>query len=508
MITYDVNLCIGTDNPNKRLAVKCHDTGVNLRVRLQVCKPGKWMDDIKPYSIPDGSTAVLKVTKPDKKYCITDGVTGNNEILFEMKPQAFTAPGICSAEVSLFGPDGKRITSGTFYINVPEECICGCDLDSENYIDVMSEQIRIAVEAAARAEAAVSHGPIIKDGTWWLWDHSKGKYVDSSVQAEATDEVDTEDIAAAVEQYMDANPVTPEGIGALDASKLPEAVNDALAQAKASGEFKGEPGEPGQPGKDGADGAPGEKGKKGDPGEPGKDGQDGSPGKDGYTPIKGVDYFDGEPGKDGEDYILTEADKQEIAEQAAQMVDVPEAEIPSALPNPNALTFTGAVSATYDGSQAVTVAIPQGGGGEWRLADSYTLEEDVASIEWTGDTEVNEMLVAMNGIVNNEANDLANAVAAVYVRGVKATGAWTGNIFSGKNMFFVRTGGAFPSYLSFSRRGNYIEAKGIQCESQTYGTANAHFGILPTDSFVGFMLSFNNTAHRAKAGMTVEVYVR
>lgn len=172
------------------------------------------------------------------------------------------------------------------------------------------------------------------------------------------------------------------------------------------------------------------------------------------------------------------------------------------------LTFTGAVEATYDGSRAVTVDIPQGGGGEWRLADSYTLEEDVASIEWTGDTEVNEMLVAMNGIVNNEANDLANATAAVYVRGVKATGDWTGNILSGKNMFFVRTGGAFPSYLSFTRRGNYIEAKGMQCESQTYGTATANFGVLPTDSFVGFMLSFNNTAHRAKAGMTVEVYVR
>jgi hypothetical protein len=245
--------------------------------------------------------------------------------------------------------------------------------------------------------------------------------------------------------------------GGVSEEQLTEAVNEALEEAKASGDFKGEPGEPGDP---------------------------------------------------GADYILTPEDKQEIAEQAAELVDVPEAEIPSALPNPNALTFTGAVSATYDGSQAVTVAIPQGGGGEWRLADSYTLEEDVASIEWTGDTEVNEMFVAMNGIVNNEANDLTNTSAAAYVRGIKATGNRTGNIFSGKNMFFVRTGGAFPSYLSFTRRENYIEAKGVQCESQTYGTANAHFGILPTDSFVGFMLSFNKTEHRAKAGMTVEVYVR
>lgn len=47
----------------------------------------------------------------------------------------------------------------------------------------------------------------------------------------------------------------------------------------------------------------------------------GPAGKDGYTPVKGVDYFDGEPGKDGadgQDYVLTEADKQEIA----RMVEV------------------------------------------------------------------------------------------------------------------------------------------------------------------------------------------
>lgn len=49
-------------------------------------------------------------------------------------------------------------------------------------------------------------------------------------------------------------------------------------------------------------------------------------GKDGYTPIKGVDYFDGakgdkgdkgdkgEPGADGKDYILTDVDKTEIAD--------------------------------------------------------------------------------------------------------------------------------------------------------------------------------------------------
>lgn len=36
---------------------------------------------------------------------------------------------------------------------------------------------------------------------------------------------------------------------------------------------------------------------------------------DGYTPQKGVDYFDGEPGTPGKDYVLTSKDKKEIANQ-------------------------------------------------------------------------------------------------------------------------------------------------------------------------------------------------
>lgn len=69
----------------------------------------------------------------------------------------------------------------------------------------------------------------------------------------------------------------------------------------------------------------GPQGQPGKDGEQGPQGVQGEPGKDGYTPVKGVDYFDGEkgeqgiqgiqgePGKDGQDYILTEDDKAEIA---------------------------------------------------------------------------------------------------------------------------------------------------------------------------------------------------
>lgn len=82
----------------------------------------------------------------------------------------------------------------------------------------------------------------------------------------------------------------------LDATKLDEAIYGALAQAKASGEFKGDKGEKGEKG------LQGEKGADGRDGRDGKDGKDGGKGEDGRTPIKGEDYF-------------TEEDKAEFVEE-------------------------------------------------------------------------------------------------------------------------------------------------------------------------------------------------
>ena len=77
--------------------------------------------------------------------------------------------------------------------------------------------------------------------------------------------------------------------------------------------LKGEPGDKGEPGytpkkgvdyfdgKDGQDGKDGYTPQKNIDYFDGKDGVDGKDGKDGYTPKKGVDYFDGEKGEPGED---------------------------------------------------------------------------------------------------------------------------------------------------------------------------------------------------------------
>ena len=191
MITYEVHVCIGEDNPEKRVAVKCHDTGVNLMVYLEVCHPGRWRDFTEPYRIPAGSTAVIKIAKPDKTYCVCEGELVNGGVFFKLPPQSFTAAGVARAEVSLFGQDSRRLTSATFYIHVPEECICDSEGEFESYVDVMAEQIKVAVDAAETAteqaqkvEEAVVRSPIISDaGTWLVWDFAKGEYVDTGVPA-------------------------------------------------------------------------------------------------------------------------------------------------------------------------------------------------------------------------------------------------------------------------------------------------------------------------------------
>lgn len=292
MITYDVNLCIGIDSIGKKAVIKCHDTGVNLRVWLSVLKKKTWREETEPYIIPDGSTAVLKIAKPDKTFVLIDGEITGGYIFFEELPhQTFTAVGIAKSEVSLFDANGRRLTTATFEIDVPEECVCDCKEESKPYVDIMSKQIQAAIDAEANAKA----------------------------HAEAAE--------AAAERAENA--AEPDNIEAIQ-----EAIDDALKKAKESGEFDGKDGvsptisigevETGEPnseakviqsgtstnvvlnfsiprGAQGIQGIPGTPGRDGIDGSPGKDGKDGVDGKDGYTPVKGVDYFDGQNGTDGKD---------------------------------------------------------------------------------------------------------------------------------------------------------------------------------------------------------------
>ena len=166
-----------------------------------------------------------------------------------------------------------------------------------------------------------------------------------------------------------------------EADDIPFAVNEALAQAKASGEFDGADGltptigdngnwylgetDTGKPSR----GDKGDKGDKGDTGETGATGAVGADGKSAYAYAQDGGYVG------TEEQFAAKLAKEKFA-------------------NPNALTFTGAVNETYDGSSAKTIEIPSGGGGGGtNLSPVYeNTFENIAGI--------NETIDALNGKEN------------------------------------------------------------------------------------------------------------
>ena len=187
------------------------------------------------------------------------------------------------------------------------------------------------------------------------------------------------------------------------------AVNEALAAAKASGEFDGADGltptigdngnwylgdtdtkKPSR-GEKGETGAKGEKGDTGAKGEKGDTGATGAAGKSAY-----------QYAQDG-GYTGTE---EEFAEKLAA----------EKFANPNALTFTGAVEGSYDGSEPLTVAIPSGGE-KWETILDLTLEEDVNKVVlMSGDVGYKKILVYMESIPPTDQTVTSNQAVSFYSR--------------------------------------------------------------------------------------------
>lgn len=236
--------------------------------------------------------------------------------------------------------------------------------------DIWNTRTKAALDDGATAPPTGAEG----------WYQQLVAYIDS-LRGEGVSE---EQIAAAVEAYLADNPVsvpvdsvngktgavqlTAEDVGALGQGDLQTGVDAALAQAKASGEFdgatgatgpQGPKGDKGDTGPQGPQGQQGPQGEKGDPGDTGPQGDTGPVGPAGPQGPAGADGADGAPGADGKSayqYAQDGGFTGTEAEFAAKLAE-------EKFANPNALTFTGAVSATYDGSEPVNVETPSGGSG-------------------------------------------------------------------------------------------------------------------------------------------------
>ena len=204
-------------------------------------------------------------------------------------------------------------------------------------------------------------------------------------------------------------------------------------------------------------------------GADGADGADGTDGEDGASAyelavangfvgteaewlasLKGNDGAAGETGPAGADgksayayavdggYIGTE---EEFAAKLA-------AEMPTALPNPSALTFSGAVSGSYDGSAPLKVEIPIGGEESSWLHEKIILEESVTV--WNIPIPSAKRVILMPYLrANNAENSLTtgNIVGYFFVNGA----------YAGYPLIYLRNSAKFYYLYDVEKVGTYTK---------------------------------------------------
>ena len=127
--------------------------------------------------------------------------------------------------------------------------------------------------------------------------------------------------------------------------------NQGAAGDKSDAGPEGPRGDKGDTGATGPQGPKGEQGPKGDTGDTGPQGDTGPVGPAGPQGHAGADGAPGADGKSAYQYAQDGGYHGTEAEFAAKLAQ-------EKFANPNALTFTGAVTGSYDGSMAVSVEIP------------------------------------------------------------------------------------------------------------------------------------------------------
>ena len=165
--------------------------------------------------------------------------------------------------------------------------------------------------------------------------------------------------------------------------------------------------------------------------------------------------------------------------------------IPDKLPNPNALTFTGAVECSYDGSEPLTVEIP-GGGEKWETILDLTLKEDVNKVVlMSGDVGYKKILVYMESVPPTDQTVTSNQAISVY---------------SGETTIFGATAKLNGAYLYNGNRlnGVSIELTPYAANAFTSGSSGWYDSGTPTEVKMGY--SSKNSLSKPIKELTAQVW--
>lgn len=108
------------------------------------------------FSIPSGTVGIVRVRKNDGTACFYDKndlgdaavVIDGNSVTIELVEQALTAAGMQKAEVNLYTPDGAKITTFSFALEVEASVLTDAQIVSSDYYNVLTSDISSALAAA------------------------------------------------------------------------------------------------------------------------------------------------------------------------------------------------------------------------------------------------------------------------------------------------------------------------------------------------------------------------
>jgi len=289
--TLNVDLC----NQESQPRIRVMQADANTRILEMHLYSG---DEVWP--VPEGVSAALHYCKPDGTVGLYDKLpdgaaalsVSENLVAAVLAPQMLTVPGLVRAVIVLKDANGKQLSTFPFQIQVEKNPAAGVSV-SDHYINVASaigNLEDLTTEDKSNLVAAINE--IAGSGG----NAENGE--DGFSPVATVRQTDT----GAVISITDVNGTTTATVtNGKDGAAGP----------------KGDRGDPGEQGIRGEKGDKGDKGDTGAQGIQGVQGDTGAAGADGYTPVKGVDYW-------------TDTDKAEmdarIVEEVAKYMDTGEAE--------------------------------------------------------------------------------------------------------------------------------------------------------------------------------------
>lgn len=149
-------------------------------------------DGANPYTIPTGSSVMMRFRKPDGTGGLYDKTEGGQSVTVSgstvtvpVATQMLTVAGVVMAEVDIYAAgegaaSAQNLASFAFMVEVAPSVYPDAEIISSDYYSVLTAEI-------ASVLAASTNPPKIgENGNWYTWDQSSGKYVDTGVSATTT----------------------------------------------------------------------------------------------------------------------------------------------------------------------------------------------------------------------------------------------------------------------------------------------------------------------------------